>query len=276
MVGTNNAAGRLHTILDVMRSYTSGEKAKSVWPRVLADLELVETSGGSKPDVSDSDLLKRLAPVIQLPDDVRKQLNQHLSGEVDSFTQHLYLADDALMRSLNFEQKWSTVIAPIREELFNELFHSDRELAKIGAEPAADLEEVGDIHTRVLQLLEEVESAPSLPLELRRYLHKYLMLLDNALRQFKVTGMEGVREAAYAATGAWAVEQPDHSKGTVTDPIVTKFGSILNKIYLISGIATNIASLLTGAGGVFPLGMFTEEVRELESGEVRDEQTEGE
>jgi hypothetical protein len=79
--------------------------------------------------------------------------------------------------------------------------------------------------------------------------------------------MEGICQSAYAATGAWAVEQPSDTKSEPDKKVTTKFSKILATIYYFSGIAHNAVALVSG-GSAFPLEMLTGDIKELEAGET--------
>lgn len=277
MVHDNNAAGRLYTTLDAMRKHRGDTaKAKDVWPRVLRDLEVIEEQHKRGEDLPAWELLRRLAPVMGLPSAVRTQLAYVLPDEVEDFTQHLGLADQALSSALNMEIQWKEITRHLQQALFTELFHCDRELSKGGLEPGADKQDIRELHQSVLQLVAEVEEA-AIPPELKAYLLKYLALLDDSLRQFVTSGMEGVRNAAYAAAGAWLVEQPDDRQSEPSRTIVRKYSGILAKIFYLTGIAENIASMLTGGLPVVPIEMISGFVPQLEAGDIEasDEGTSG-
>lgn len=170
---------------------------------------------------------------------------------------------------INLEAAWKNVVQHVKQEVLTELFHCSRELSKHELEPAAPLDEVKTIHQRVHDLFNEVENA-DIGTELRTYLLKYLALLDEALREFRITGMEGVRQAAYAAAGAWIIEQPDKEEGERSISMRRRFSGILATIFYFTGIAANVGSILAGVP-IIPPEMVFGEMQQLESGEIESE-----
>lgn len=270
MIDTNNAAGRLHLVLQTMLKQHENQKANAAWPDVLQDLELLGAPDSEGASLTTHQLLRRLSPILALPNEVRRQLDQSVPKEVDHFTQHLHLADKALTSSINLEVQWKSVVQYIPQEVLTELFHCSRELSRHDLEPVAALDDVKAIHQRVRDLFNEIENA-DMETELRTYLLKYLSLLDEALREFRITGMEGVRQAAYAAAGAWIIEQPDKEESARSGSIKSRFSGILATIFYITGIASNLGSMLTGVP-VIPPEMVFGEMQQLESGEIESKQ----
>jgi hypothetical protein len=238
MANENNPAGRLYDILSAARGNNGNNSVKKVWSTVFG--------------IPESELHKiyyYLTLLLNLVEHTEKEIK--LTPNIDH---QLYLRPFGPIKSVlavsNFDTSWANHSRLLNEAVMTGLQFCSERLSQCRPDnPAVD--ELKDLKAEVNGLFESIQSS-NIDTELKSVLLDFTESMLRALTEYRLRGISGLRQDLFSILDKLqrnfkVVEQ--HK----SEPIVQKFWGVLAKYDMISSIALNTPTVLTGFGNL--LGM---------------------
>lgn len=239
----DNAAGRLHSILaELRRSRPGPETVIGGWARVL------------KVDEPRSPiLLQEVAAVIQLPDRIREQITRLAGADAEDILEHLPNIEEALKFSFYLENPLGELLAKFSDADLLGLWYCSRELHRLSPEPELPSERREDL-LEAVQVLIYMTQESGTPVDMRLFIIRHLMAVQRALVEYRVRGIDGVRNALLVATAAFLSEpdlQEEAKKTGIWKRVIdflTGAGVAVDSAAKISRGTADILELMAGSG----------------------------
>lgn len=141
---SNNPAGRLYLLLTEGKKKSDDTKSREIWAELL-DVEPNDTSL----------LLRRLAKVIDLPAQIREQINKEQEINHDTFLKGMPNIEDALSR-IDITKAWKAFKERVNDVSINSLEFCGEHLSRKNPDIPAKYDDLKKIHDDVRQLFDEV------------------------------------------------------------------------------------------------------------------------
>lgn len=234
----DNPAGRLHALLKEALSQKSNGTVKRVWAKVF------EIDEDNRPL-----LLMRVSQVMNLFFETNELLNK--LEEVDHELLLKRIPNiGAGLSLMNFENSWNSVAQHFDEHTMELLELCAFEISRAGYKASIPRDELQQLQHQIAELIEQIVQSEDIDNEFRVFLLKYLRMLENAIIDYRVSGVDGIVVSLERAVGALAL-RPDPISDIKTDA-GAKFWSVLGKASTLCSLAVNTAKLLGYA--IRPLG----------------------
>lgn len=221
-----NPTERLHRVIEDLLSHRDEVKLRQAWPLVF--------------DIDEGNLsllLKRLADVLALPDQVRLATGELSAENAESVEQYLSSYEVVLSNPLANNCKWAKGAIPAEAREGMKLI--GRILAETSG-PDLSSEQAQLLRDQALDLLGDVTSS-DLDSDLRSALAEQLREFIDALNRVEVAGTAPIRNAALVMIGDAAMSQVNLDKRVI--PWYKKTLSLAALTLQLLGSASNIAAL---------------------------------
>ena len=240
----NNPAGRLHEILQAVRSAQGGNRPmREVW----ADVFFTEAR-------NTVDVLHYVAEVVQLTRDCRK-----IAAMLPDVDNKLYLAPfiaiETAFVNLNFDEPWEAFCRRIDDSTMTGLqFCSDYFSREVGEGPIDD--DLLNLQLVVCNLLETVIAA-DIDDGLKEALVRALEDIRRAILEYRIRGADGLRTALEGGIGAVAryrdeiaaIKNPEETGISGVMQLMRRLDVIVSTGLKVKQLAGPIISFLQLPGG---------------------------
>ena len=233
----NNPAGRLHLILQRAQSLakTASGSSMNVWPQVLL------CAGDTPRDL----LFARIARVQELPNTVNIQM--HKVPDLEAIDDYVcWVADltDSLRRN-NFDESLGNFISAASEANMAWIRQCDRVLQQHFPEPELTKEELKTLRNAAQQLVSEINQS-SLDEQLKEYMLYHLDLVDRAIDDYHIVGIESFVRKTESIIGAM-VCRSDLTQEATQSQSGERFKQVVGTCFSFAGKYSVVRPLLLDA-----------------------------
>lgn len=192
-------------------------------------------------DATLADCLRHLAPVYELPADIRAAVEASEGLNQELLLRHLPSVEECLA-TVNLQGKWDAeflrlVPAPVVESIE----YTADALSRARPEPVIEQEIVQRLHKDIRTLFDEVAQA-NLKSDLRQSLLYHLQAMDDALRQVKTQGVPVFLHAVEGAVGAELIRIGHGEAPPDTGPR-RKFWDLVARAAVVAGLVNQVLAL---------------------------------
>ncbi|NOH82070.1 hypothetical protein F0231_20335 [Vibrio sp. RE86] len=227
----DNAAARLHAILERGKKLNENSSAKNAWMYVF-------NLSSDTPNY-ESILMSKLGQVMLLPHETRSLIEQYYPQQAQSLD-HTILQIQKGFTNQNLSSSWKTFIQHIDDHCISTLSMSAALLDNKLETKLIDNETLGDFKERVQELFDETITS-SLGTEFKKFITHYLQKIINAINDYLISGALPILDAIHSTLGH-AVLDPKFKQ----DLVETESG---NKISNMLGDLANIVTVASAATG---------------------------
>lgn len=223
----DNPALRLLDVLEQGQRHPASTSCREVWKALLLAQNL-----------SEYQLLSRLARVMELPERIEQVREDHFSS-LRNKSDYWRAQIEAAFTSQSLNGRWDTFKNHIDERTLSELSLLSDIFETRGSHAGIAAEEIESLLVRITELRGEIRSA-DLPLTMKTMLLKQLFQIQEALECYCISGIEPVMDAVQSTLGL-AVINPEY-KQEIKSGSGSQFGD------RISSLLGDVANVVTVAG----------------------------
>jgi hypothetical protein len=226
----NNPAARLYTVLREAKKQLPESRVKEAWAAVFS--------------IEKTDIFEILRSLIALEELVTKVESEisllDLNHEI--FLKHLPTIRKVLSVS-NLDAKWADAKNLLAEEVLGSLEFCSERLGALRPEKVLSTDEFEKIQNEVLKLFAVIDGS-DLPVELRSVLLDVTQILQSALVQFRIRGINGLRNDLFIALDRLQRVHSELNKEKA-DPAVESMFKVLGIWDTVTSVALNTPQLLS-------------------------------
>jgi hypothetical protein len=223
----DNPPGRLHAILTDAKKMQDGDTCQAVWQRVL----LVEPGAGS------AILVGKLMGVFDLY--VRsRELVASIDHDAEVLGECFPNIEKALLASMNLSNQWGSAKGPLNDGTLYALRTCSYMLAQRGYQAKLPKEDLDTIREQIQRLVTKIMKAEQLDVDFREFLLKHLRMLENAIIDYRLRGVEGIVESLERALGEMAL-RPDVRANMQATEAGESLWTILSRVSSVVSIVSN-------------------------------------
>ena len=240
----NNPVGRLHEILCEANNHQPGERAQSVWAKVL-----------DAPAGDVGALLKLLAGLIDLKDEAKQALMDGVDGDPSIFLAP-FTKIDQIFHRIDLSAQWNNSKQYLDIATLNALAFGDHLLERKQAKLSLTAEQTFDFIEKLDGLLRQCINS-NLPAGLKKLFRRNLESLRQALITYKISGAQAVEDEVDRMIGAMSrhsseiTDQTDEESKGFMKSVFELIGNINESIQL-----AETAAKLSGPAVIAFLPMF--------------------
>lgn len=228
-MASDNPAGRLSALLQRARQQNGHAKIRTVWADVL-----------DVPDDDESLLLRRLAGLLELPEQVRAAVH-----DLPDLKEDLHLrplpAIEAALGKLNLDAQWRESSAYLTDDVMVGLEWLDHALSTHD-DTTIDHDAAEDIRGQVVDLIQDVLDADLDP-HLKQFLLQHLRVLDHALQDYRVVGREAIRRAVEGALGGLMLLSVE-GRPVEKSPVTERFWGVISRATTLVAFGNQAVALM--------------------------------
>lgn len=231
MANINNPAGRLYLILEDAKKIAGKNQnmnVQNVWAQIFnVDKENLSL------------ILKKLSRVLQLPHQIRIEINAQKN--VDPQIPLKYFNQiEKILSTIQFNANMMSLLNQITEKELYSLEMCDDILSRVNPQIVIKDKDYYTIYASITELVNEVSKSQENS-ELNLFILSKLELILNAMSDYKVIGIEPIKEEITSIIGSVALK-PTLVKDK-TNKFQNKFWMIIGRLSIFVSIVSNINQL---------------------------------
>jgi hypothetical protein len=234
-VKTDNAAGRLYSLLNIARQQSPEISLWEVWEKTLKAS-------------NNTDLSTRIVYLKELVQDVQDIVDESGLKKELYLSRHQEIVN--LVNCRNYDQPWKNLLRTLDEPTLTNLAHLSEVLDKRFREETISKETFDSLILSIEELLKKV-SESDLDREIQQLIIAKLTTLLNAIYAYEIRGIKGFREAYTAIIGEIVLNQEALKKVSDKEEvksfwtIIMKASDVITKVYTFYKITQETPNLLT-------------------------------
>lgn len=220
------SAGRLYLLLNKAREQDRNESIRNAWANVF-DIDASDTRL----------LLKMISDTIGLYGRMRDELDQIVdTADPEHLTSRFEFIDRAFSE-LNLQKPFEQVYRHLDSTTVYSLRTCASELVRAGRSFDLSTEDLDGLRKKIRKLIDEIV-ASSLDDSFKEFLLLYLRLIENAILEYRIKGVDGVAAAVERALGGLLCHPEVHEQINETDEGKSWWSVVVEVGKVVSAAAT--------------------------------------
>jgi hypothetical protein len=217
-----NAARRLYEILAAARKQDGARPAREVWAHVF-----------NLADSNRAEIFRALAQLSDLVEEVMASMSTIPNVQTELYTQYLPAIHKAI-GIMQLEGAWEAHLRLLSEVAVNNLLFCSERLRQVYPEQRLTPDVLSELSREVDSLADDVMKADIDP-ELRRVLLACLESFRRAIAEYRIRGVDGLRDAAAKTIGELLIVRDKIDSKATT--LARRFVDLVKKVQVVMEVA---------------------------------------
>jgi hypothetical protein len=178
MAAPNNPAGRLYALLREAKRQEAQKSVRAAWANVFGSNEIARIFG-------------HLCELSNVLDQVESEIRL-LDVKHEVYLKHFPVLKAAILAT-NLDEQWNQTKGQLTEQALDSLEFCSERLEAMRPEGSVDTEMLEELRSEIAALFTSIETA-TIPPELKAVLMSMLNSMHEALGQYRILGVEGLRQ----------------------------------------------------------------------------------